>query len=285
MRNEIIASVITLKRLVKRLRLDPRKMTDIPLYVATSIPADTLEKEVEEIWKLSASPELGVDHKKRNELVFSMTNPLTALKTLSNANSCFASENCGARGNNATFGDTSNAGFSALEEAYYDIREDRSTHAFVGVGVSCGRASQLSLKGIAGKKQLQAEREAAVFLVLGCRDSIANIPDHHTVRIRHLEQEPFIPDILEHTGGHIRIDNEDSDDAFTIYSEPHGRFPDTGERRLNLSIDFGNLGAASLLCGIAFVQDRLRDIKHQRVVCVDKDIYGRRSWVELEVLP
>ena len=284
MRNEIVASVVALKRLVKRLRLDPSDLSEAPLYIATSIPAHSLEEEISRLLKAMDVPDVWVDQEKRNRLLFSTTNPMTGLQVLSNANSCFAAENCGARGNNATFGDTSNAGFLALEEAWFDISEGRSTYAIVGVGASCGRASQLSLRGLAGKAELQAETEAAVFLVLGNQESMEAIRGHAPIRIKHLEQKPCIPSIIEQDDGHSCFKNDDDGDAFNVYSDPLGYYPVTGRGRLNLSNVIGNLGAASLLCGIAFAQNQLAIRKHVAVVCRDKDVYGREARVELEAL-
>jgi len=282
MRNEIVASVITLKRIVQRLRLDPDELRDTPLYIATSIPAHSLEEEIDGLLKSMDDPELWVDQEKRNRLLFSMTNPMTGLKVLSNANSCFASENCGARGNNATFGDTSNAGFLALEEAWFDISERRSTYAIVGVGASCGRASQLSLRGFAGKNELQTEIEAAAFLVLGSRDRMEAMRDHVPIRIKHLEQKPLVPSIFKQDDGHSIFETGNDGDAFNIYSDPFGYYPATGRDQLNLSNDIGNFGAASLLCGIAIAQSHLNARNGVAAVCRDRDVYGREARVELE---
>ncbi|RZW18414.1 MAG: hypothetical protein EX260_08935 [Desulfobulbaceae bacterium] len=283
MRNEIVASVVALKRLVKRLRLNPDDLRNTPLYIATSIPAHSLEEEIGRLLKSVDIPRVWEDQEVRNRLLFSMTNPLTGLKVLSNANSCFASENCGARGNNATFGDTSVAGFQALEEAWFDISEGRSTYAIVGVGASCGRASQLSLRGLAGPAKLQKETEAAVFLVLGNKMGMETIGVHAPIRIKHLEQMPSIPDILEQADEHSCFESEDDSDTFNVYSDPLGYFPETGADQLNLSYDIGNLGAASLLCSIALAQDHLATRKYAAAVCRDKDVYGRETRVDLEV--
>lgn len=282
MRNEIAASVVTLRRLAETLRLDPNELTETPLYIATSIPAHSLEEEINRLLKAVDVPGIWEDEEKRNRFLFSTTNPMTGLKLLSNANSCFASENCGARGNNATFGDTSNGSFSALEEAWFDISEGRSDCAIVGVGASCGRASQLSLKGLSGKTELPTETEAAVFLVLGNQERMEAMRGDATIRIKHLEQKPSIPCIFEQDDGHPCIENGNASSALNVYSDPLGDYPATGKDRLNLTNDVGNMGAASLLFAVAIAQAQLVTQKYAAAICIDKDVYGRETRVELE---
>ena len=108
------------------------------------------------------------------------------------------------------------------------------------------------------------------------------IRDHIPIRIKHLEQKPLVPNLFEQDDGRSIFETGNDGDAFSVYSDPFGYYPVTGRDQLNLSNEIGNLGAASLLCGIAFAQSHLSTRKGVAAVCRDRDVYGREACVELE---
>lgn len=282
MRTDIIAAILTIKEMIKDFGLTPEEVSALSLFVGNGAFLDKPEAHLERmpiIYK-KFTPEMS--EKEKRKLIYRMVPPLVALETLTNSSMSFIAQYTGNHGNNATFGNTSLSTFHAITNAFQCLN-DKAPLALIS-GMNCaGAYSFLTNSSISGYAENWKEGAAVGNLMVSnkhCDKALAEIVE--------MKSDDRIPN-LETTETERNWKALIGDSTFDqlifsgAFSEESAKLDqnycdELHSNTISIFDSYGNIGAANIPVAIN-IGIRNFDEKIKRVAIIDRDIYGRESFI------
>lgn len=290
MRDDVIASIISIKKMLAEARTRGIELPESTvLFVANGAFMDNPEihlRRIPDVYR-SFTPEMTEEEKIKQ--IYIASPPLLALETLTNGTMSFISQYAGIKGHNTTFGNTSQAGFYALEEATQTLQRTAEKNALVCACNSGGSYSFLTNSTVLGKERGIKESAATANLIL---KNAAQKPENALCKITSIKSSLVVPslgknkidrtwknlisdktaDALIFSGAYDQVDYElDLAYCKSITQNTFSYFP-----------EYGNMGPANSVIGIIKAIELIDQKNAETVNVFDRDVYGRESLIRLE---
>lgn len=287
MRQEIISSIVTLGQWIEANPDVKENLKESSLFIANGCFLEDSNKHFSRMKKVFEKTTKLTDRIEQAKLLFKNIPPLTALETLTNSNMSFVAQYLDIHGNNTTFGNTSYAGFSALQSAANDLKHSNSPYALIGGANGSGSYSTLNNIHLFPEATNWKESAAVAYVLL------SNEKKNASSKITHYELKTFTPSLkrvfstkqFEEVISQLKnIDQVIFSGAFCDYQQekllkivesyqvPHYSFYET----------YGNIGASSIPMGIVQGDTWIQSGKANRILIVDLDSYGRLTTIQIE---
>lgn len=285
MRQDVIASVIAVNTLLEKCKIG-KEREDFSLFVASGVFIEKIEQHVRHITKVYEELTELSTPKETMQKLYRGSPPLLALQTLTNSAMSFISQYAGIKGNNATFGTNSIAGFHAIEEGVNDVMF-RGRYAVVSASNVAATHSYLMNSTLTDTQKNWKESAAAACILLRnnsinqkslCKISklktVSNLAQLENKKIEQSWQSLIPeskPDAIIFSGAYTNsVFEEDKKYCETLCKETFSRFN-----------EYGNLGPTntliSLIDGIELIQKG-----YSKIDILDRDIYGNETLIRIE---
>lgn len=285
MRQDVIASVIAVNTLLEKCKIG-KEREDFSLFVASGVFIEKIEQHVRHITKVYEELTESSTTKETMQKLYRGSPPLLALQTLTNSAMSFISQYAGIKGNNATFGTNSIAGFHAIEEGANDVFFNKRS-AVVSASNVAATHSYLMNSTLTDSRKNWKESAAAACLLLGnnsvsqkslCKIShLKTVPNSEQLKNGNIERswKTLIPegkpDALIFSGTYTdSVFEKDKIYCEKICKETFSNFN-----------EFGNLGPVnslvSIIDGIELIQNG-----YTKIDILDRDIYGNETLIRIE---
>ena len=291
MRTDVIAMCICMSKML--LKYGEANWSEVPLFVSTGASSTGLTEEIDKIYSLLREL-ISASESKRNQQVSRDIHPLFALKALTNSAQAYAAQLFGFRGQNTTFGSTSNGSFHAFTEAVDAIQFGEAQRAVVGASNGGGLYSQLMSLGLAPEGRSFRESAVAVTMILESEKSLVLRKAKSSCEIFEVRASTLLPQLSEPISSN-RYSEFSSDVNFS--AEAHAIFSggaclenflseskSVGEHWTKHSSPYsalGSSGCASFLLNLALGFQMLEEKLSTKVDCLDSDTYFRESFIQL----
>lgn len=277
--------------------LPPEACGEIPLFVATGMPFDSVTGEIRaalRTLRMEGNGAAGLAALERD------LPPLTGIKALSNAGAFFICKYAGLRGAGTTFGNTSAAGMAALEAGWRHIRHGRGPYALVGAWDGTGEVSRAAREALTRAREGDCPAgAAAAFFLLESGPFSPEAPGAEVapgkgrqgaqatawVRLDSVR----IRGHADWNAGHAPWQDLPAEESSLFFHGGVGGedFRRAQARARSLSPDChshypnrGDAGAAAGLAELASALHALRENRIRRARVLDRDLYGREACVE-----
>jgi hypothetical protein len=286
MRPEVIASILVTNALIKKLPAG-FNLENSGLFVASGVFIEKSDEHLQQVMKIFEDYEGLANRTERMHKLYRASPPLLALQTLTNSCMSFISQYTGIKGNNATYGTTSSAGFMALEQAVKEAVY-RRTSSFVCAANCAGPIS--ALMNMAFKQNTAGWKEsaaAASVLIVPENSGLTPVAKISLPAVKnndpvHGEEGQNISGILDTLVS--KAECTIISGAFTpSENEQLQKAPDPRHQPVTSFFDMlGNTGPVNLLVSMGIALEYLAAKKFSQVDLVDRDVYGRFSIIRLE---
>ncbi len=284
MREDATASVICVRQLVQRLSLSTADKAEIPVFVANGAFVDKPERYLRRLPEVYSGKNEGASAEQTMTEIYQRVPPLLALETLTNSSMSYLAQYVGLKGHNATFGNTSAAGYYALKSAC-DISENPSIRSLVCASDCSDLYSYLANSPLVD--DTRGWKESAAVGVL----SITQSAEKAVAKISRFAHDHRIPDFLQNTvlqNWNELLPAENSQlivfsGAFTPsqYEKDKNYLGKRGIPTYSHFPLFGNSGPANLILGIIYGLEKL-SASVSVIDILDRDVYGRETAVRIE---
>lgn len=280
MRQDTVASILCTSDLINNCTINLDK-NDTGLFVGSGVFIENVEKHLGHLTRIYDKIKDETDNSEKNHKLYRISPPLLALQTLTNSTMSFIAQYVGLKGNNATYGNTSYAGFQTINQALIDAKLKRkysvavssngageysflvnSVHRYNYVGWKEGACASALLigpekTGSIAKIEILKTSSGSSFFEEGIKRNWAEL----------LEEKV---DVAICSGAFTEEENkEDLKYCSEFVSEPQSLFN-----------EFGNLGASNIHAGINKGIDLLNS-GAEKVAVLDRDIYNRETLIVL----
>ncbi len=284
MRIDVIAAIIAIQTLLEQVGLDNNSLEKVGLFVANGAFLEEENRNIKRVMKTFEKIKTMEDDVEKLKYAFRSVPPLTALETLTNSAMSFIAKYAGTKGNNATYGNTSYSAYAALVDAIHDVHSG-TTHALVGGANGSGVFSALAHINFYDSCTNWTESENSAFVLLQNNKTNAvaeivkyqinaSVPSLFGINKKRNWASFFngqTPEYLIYSGGFTPEEFDANRQEVLQISNHVFSWNDT----------HGNLGASSLIASIIKGVDRIRKGKHSVVDIVDRDPYGRETYLQI----
>lgn len=277
MREDVKAAVIAVQEMMNG--YSESLLEDTDLYVANGVFIEDTGKQLQRVIDIYRQIEDNFPEEEKVRRLYQATPPLLALQTLTNSSMSFISQYAGIKGNNTTFGNTSQSAFHAIQKAAFALQS--GTERVLVCASNCGGAvSYLTSQSFFEEKENWKESAAAACLFFEtdlnaaavCRITgmkMENHPEHSNA----LSQ--FIADEITHIVFSGAFTEEQ-------YRADLNAFQSTGKQAFSYFPEYGNLGSANLIMSVIKGIELLQSNEESIIALVDRDVYGRESYIRIE---
>lgn len=285
---DLLAGILCAGQLVHD--LGDESLDDTALFTSTSVSFDRIETDISLL--TNALYDLKYKHVPQRQIrVEPLVPPLMGLRALSNSANSYISQYYGIRGENTTVGNTSYDTWSALELAVRSIESGRSRRAVVGAMNAGGSLSAQTYSTMAQQlPEIWRECEAAVFLLLESADEVKSRGDSTAATIDDCRNRRCVPTLARGNGGYYAglIDPEADLICFSgglcdMDHKSEERALPPSRRSFSWHPVFGFTGPAASLLNIVAGSFEIQNGTASKVLCLDRDPYGRETAVLLGV--
>ncbi len=287
MRIDVIAMCICLGRMLES--FGESNWAEVPLFVSTGASASGLTAEIQGIYSLLRE-HISSDDNQRNQQVNHEIHPLFALKALTNSAQAYAAQIFGFRGQNTTFGSTSDASFQAFNEGFELIQLGEADRVVVAASNGGGFYSQLMGVGLAPQGRFFCESPCAVSMILESEGSLLQRNITPICEVFEIKSSSRLPQMDELDAEQIYAEFKEKAQAQAIFSGGScfeslqaeiksiaGHWP----KSMSPYSILGGTGCVSVLLNIAVAYQMLREKLISEVDCLDVDTYFRASCIQL----
>lgn len=286
MRQDTKAAVILINELLDACAggLD---LDEMGLYVASGVFIENFEKHIGHLVSVFEHIKDAKDEAEKLYSIYRASPPLLALQTLTNSTMSFIAQYTGIKGNNATFGTSSSAGFDAIlegmNEAYYN-----QNSVLVAASNVAGIYSYLMNSTLYPAQENWFESAAVGGLILSPVQT-----EHAICKLNAPLQQQKIPALTtrnldENWFKNIHQFSSDAllySGAYTtkINTLDHTYFTNIHKNASSIFHEIGNAGPVNLFISL---EKGLEKIKAGAALVdlLDRDIYGRISHLQLEAI-
>jgi hypothetical protein len=285
MRSDVKEAIVLVNELIEDLGGNIEQNT--PLFIANGAFIEDPNKYLKRVTSVyeTFTPDMSNEHKIRK--IYRSCPPLIALETLTNSTMSYVAQYSGLKFHNATFGNTSQSFYMAINEAVMMLNKKNINRAIVGATNCSGIYSFLMNSGVIGYSQGWKESVGVGMIEVTQSD---DAPKSSFCEFDILKHGAKIPKLNE-TGIHrswsqILTDksefiicsgafNSDENKKDIEYCEQYSK------KAISLFEEYGNMGSANLMIGLAKGVE-LMNGSIQQVDLLDRDIYGRESLIRLK---
>jgi len=286
MRQDTKAAIILINELLDACAVGLER-DEMGLYVASGVFIENFEKHLGHLVSVFEHIRDAKDEAEKLFSIYRASPPLLALQTLTNSTMSFIAQYSGIKGNNATFGTSSSAGFDAIlegmNEAYYN-----QNSVLVAASNVAGIYSYLMNSTLYPSQENWFESAAVGGLILSpIRTEHAicklNVPPEQrkipALATRNLDQNwfehahLFSSDALLYSGAYTK----------KINTLDHTYFTRAHKNANSVFDEIGNAGPVNLFISIEKGLELIKEGAHL-VDLMDRDIYGRISHLQLEAI-
>lgn len=277
MREDVKAAVIAVQEMMQDYPESLLEETD--LYVANGVFIEDTGKQLQRVIDIYRQVEENFPEEEKVRRLYQATPPLLALQTLTNSSMSFISQYAGIKGNNTTFGNTSQSAFHAIQKAAFALQSG-SERVLVCASNCAGAVSFLTFQSFFEEKENWKESAAAACLFF---ESDAKAKSLCRITGMKTNNRPQNSDLFSEFS---------SDDINTIifsgafteaaYQKDLTRFNSTGKKLFSCFPEYGNLGSANLIMSIIKGIELLQSDPESKIAIVDRDPYGRESYIRME---
>ncbi len=262
---------------------------EVPLFLSAGASASGLTDEIQGIYSLLKT-NVNSNDSVRNQQVNRDIHPLFALKALTNSAQAYAAQFFGFRGQNTTFGSTSNASFHALNEAFDLIQSGEADRVVIGASNGGGFFSQLMGVGLAPEGKSFRESPAAVAMILESEASLLQRERSPICEVLSLGLSSRLPQFEALDDKMIYSEFKPNSQDFAIFSggacfenwsSENKSITAHWKKSLSPYPVLGGTGCASLLLNVALGFQIIKENVASGVDCLDSDTYFRESRIQL----
>lgn len=288
MRSDVKMAIVAMRSMLSEMALSTDTIEKSSLFVANGAFIEDTRKYLDRTLEVYKSSPKDIPLDKRLKDFYRVSPPLLALETLTNLTMSFIAQYIGLRGNNTTYGNTSISAFYCLQDAMFDLKNDKCENAFVCASNCSGNYSFL-MNSTISENGINWKESAGV----GCLalKYARNPPENARCKITHMNLVKKAPSLttqlVEHNWKSI-LPEEESDliifsGAFTDdqYAKDLKYIESIHSNSYSLFLEYGNLGPANILLGIIHGIQTF-ETGNKVIDIVDRDIYGRESHVRIE---
>ena len=286
MREDVKSSIITVNKMLSDFTNE--KFDDnTDLFVSNGVFIEDTGNHLERI--LSVYNQIGDESTEVEKIkrLYQAAPPLLALQTLTNSAMSFIAQYTGIKGNNSTFGNTSNSGYLAINKGIQSLRNKNSGKSVVCASNCGGVQSFLTFSPFYSSTENWKESGASACLLFEKGNSNLRNLGRITKTINHksfvvLNQSAEEPDYIKlvsdnlgeyciYSGAYTAIDYEKDKMYFqNHYKKSFSFFP-----------DYGSFGAANVIMSVIKAIELIGQGVEQ-IDVFDRDPYGRICYLRLE---
>lgn len=286
MRQDTKAAIILINELLDAFAVGLDR-DEMGLYVSSGVFIENFEKHLGHLVSVFEHIREAKDEAEKLFSIYRASPPLLALQTLTNSTMSFIAQYTGIKGNNATFGTSSSAGFDAIlegmNEAYYN-----QNSVLVAASNVAGIYSYLMNSTLYPDQENWFESAAVGGLIL------SPVQTEHTIcKLSAPPQQRKIPALTTRNldENWFETINQFSSDAL-IYSGAytskintldHKYFTNEHKNASGIFDKIGNAGPVNLFIGIEKGCEMIQS-GAQVIDLFDRDVYGRISHLKLEAI-
>lgn len=272
MREDVKASVVAVQQMLAGYHEDLLAGTD--LYVANGVFIEDTGKQLQRVIDLYRKLDTDLPETEKVQKLYQATPPLLALQTLTNSSMSFISQYAGIKGNNTTFGNTSQSAFYALQKAA------ASERALVCASNCGGAVSFLTFQSFFEDRDHWKESAAVACVFVNADETIPSLC--RIVKIKTNNQSAASP------GWHLLREDENATNlifsgAFTEkrYVADLDYCHSFGKNPFSFFVQYGNCGSANLILSIVKAIELLASDPESIIDIFDRDPYGRESYIRI----
>ena len=287
MRVDVVAMCICMGKMLEK--YGPSNWAEVPLFLSAGASASGLTEEIQGIYSLLRN-HISSDESRRNQQVNRDIHPLFALKALTNSAQAYAAQFFGFRGQNTTFGSTSNAGLHSLLEGFEAIQCGDVDRVVVGASNGGGFFSQLMGIGLAPEGQSFRESPVAVAMILESEKCFLQREKAPVCEIFEIKSSSRLPqfELLEPSQTYFEFKKGNYDQAifsggacFENWKTEQTSVNSHWKKSWSPYPVLGGTGCTSFLLNIALAFQMLEENLVSNIDCLDTDTYFRESRVQL----
>ncbi len=291
MRPDVLIALEGIGQLLAKSDLSAEQLLDTPLFVSCGIYLDQIKEQMNQM--ISAYCEhMDSSKAEQNQALFKVTHPLFALKSLTNAGLSFAAQYFGVKGCNTSFGQTSTSTFDGIFHGYHLIKTGEASKVVVGAANGAGDYAAIPFTNFENEQGIAYESMGASFLLLESEESMRSRSRPLEFEIVGAKQIPMVPNLFnkeeEKVYDAIHLDKEVEGILFTggrnesnFHAEQEA-YNDFAGEKFSWFPFVGTLGVAAPAINVSTACDwmKIRQIHH--VMCLDRDPYGRETWIKID---
>lgn len=286
MRVDVIASIIVIIEMLQKMDYSEVVLEEMSLLVANGAFLEEENKHMRRIMKTLQNISEIENQTEKLAHVYRSVPPLTALETLTNSTMSFIAKYTGIKGNNTTYGNTSYGGYAALTKGFDDVLNGNANCALAGGANGSGVYAALAHLNFCDVTEGWTESAACAFIVLqnDATDAVAEITTY--------QHDKVVPSLFSsNKRRNWKAFFEDRKDTeMVIYSG--GFTPDEfnnnkkevaqiAGQHFSWNDEYGNLGAAAIPMNVVKGIQYIEEGKCNIVDVVDRDVYGRETYLQL----
>ncbi|OIQ37756.1 MAG: hypothetical protein BM555_00020 [Crocinitomix sp. MedPE-SWsnd] len=262
MRSDTISAVKNTCELLSHLPEEKREKLN--LYVASGVFIENVESHMGHLLRAFENIRDTKDESEKLKKLYRASPPLLALQTLTNSTMSFVAQYSGVKGDNATYGNTSKSGFTAIESACKKVIYDREDSLAVASNTA-GDYSYMVHSSVIGAKDgwKESASSSAILLDSNKENSLCEITT--TVNFENIKE----CDALFISGSFNQEDEVELKKEFS------------NQKTFSIFDLFGNLGPVNLFASIEKGIELL-DQGKKSIAILDRDIYGKLSIIKIQ---
>ncbi len=292
MRRDVLAASICAGELAAIPPFQVGDVTNIPLYLSGGVFIEEVFNQNDKVSQYFRETMKISDDLKRREMMYKIVPPLLALNTLTNASSSYVAQYSKFAGHNATQGNTSVSGSYSAMAAWREIKKGRE-FAVAGATNRGELYSYLTFSRFFDASEIWRESCGAVLFALSGEKKPAKGDPPPLCEIVEISFSINVPSLINPAVfERLEVDKlMDSDElvifsgAFTneIYRKQLELFSNGSGDCFSWFPVLGNMGPINNFMNILAAIIKLRTGRYQTALCVDKDPYGRESFVRIRL--